>query len=274
MIITKTQNRQAFPELRGRLSQIRYPAYVEAKIDGEMNWYVPMAPDMFLPGTEDAPYLINKSGKMRMDFPVVDELPQIGPKLLGELYWDAGKAGDLYEFLKHQTDDELKYCVFDVNMPGPYTHRREWLKKNIKTTPHVTVASAIEVYSKRDAVWNYHNLINEGYEGVVVKNADSRFTMGPCGWVKLKKKDTTNYIVNAIDPDRERIEILVPTVDGDNRKSIFSHGLGGWFVPVGVKVSDKDKADLKVGDIVTIEHQGVLSNGGLRHPIFKGKIHP
>ena len=40
---------------------------------------------------------------------------------------------------------------------------------------------------------------------------------------------------------------------------------------VGVKVCNKDKALLKVGDDVKIEHQGVLSNGGLRHPVFKGR---
>ncbi|MDD5496765.1 MAG: hypothetical protein PHP46_06705, partial [Candidatus Omnitrophica bacterium] len=55
-------------------------------------------------------------------------------------------------------------------------------------------------------------------------------------------------------PAQERIEVLVH--NGANSK------------PVGVKVMNKVKATLKVGDIVEIEHQGILSQGGLRHPVF------
>ena len=37
---------------------------------------------------------------------------------------------------------------------------------------------------------------------------------------------------------------------------------------VGVKLVDKYKSRVKIGDVVTIEHQGILSGGGLRHPVY------
>ena len=51
MIIKKT-NPVRYPELRGSIEAIRYPSFVEPKIDGELNWY------------RDG-YLFNKSGKVR-----------------------------------------------------------------------------------------------------------------------------------------------------------------------------------------------------------------
>ena len=143
MLISKG-DRQAFPELRGDIRSMRYPAYVEAKCDGELNWFKP-----------DEECLINKSGKIRSSFPITKELSHIKHKLLGELYWGDGKAGALYEFLKHQTDDELKFMVFDVDIPGTYFDRRMWLIDNISPTPHVRIVDASRALTKEDIERNY-----------------------------------------------------------------------------------------------------------------------
>ncbi|MDD5428765.1 MAG: hypothetical protein PHI58_06005 [Candidatus Omnitrophica bacterium] len=245
MLISKG-DRQAFPELRGDLRAIRYPAYVEPKIDGELNW--------FIPGTQ-FPYLINKSGKIRYSFPITKELSHINKRLLGELHWQDGKAKALYDFLEHQTDNELNFAVFDVDLPLPYLDRHKWLIENISTTKHVNVVLAIMALNKDQAIELYNKYVDEmGYEGAVIKSIDSRFIMGVSPWVKLKNKETLDLKIVSIDPTQERIEVLVHN--------------GASSKPVGVKVMNKIKATLKVGDIVEIEHQGILSKGGLRHPVF------
>ena len=239
-------DRQAFPELKGDIRAIRYPAWVEAKIDGELNWFKP---------DKEFPYLINKSGKIRHSFPITKELSHIDKRLLGELYWGDGKAKALYEFLKHQTDDELKFMVFDVNMPGTYSERKLWLMDHILPTPHVQLVGWSKILTKDGIKINYDCYVNAmGYEGIVVKSGDSRLIMGICPWVKIKKKETSDLEVISIDPTQERIEVLVHSAVGSK--------------PVGVKVMNKIKTTLKVGDIVEIEHQGILSQGGLRHPVF------
>ncbi|MDD5496587.1 MAG: hypothetical protein PHP46_05765 [Candidatus Omnitrophica bacterium] len=246
MLISKG-NRQAYPELRGDIRTIRYPAYIEAKIDGELNWFKP-----------DNKCLINKSGKIRSSFPITKELSHIKHRLLGELYWGDGKAGALYEFLKHQTDDELKFMVFDVDMPGTYLDRRLWLIEHISPTPHVRIVDASRALTKDDIEPNYDYYVHGlHYEGIVVKSGDSRLIMGVCPWVKMKNKETSDLPVAYIDPTQERIDVWVQLSD-DNR-------IGKMC---GVKVMNKIKATLKIGDIVEIEHQGILSQGGLRHPTF------
>ncbi len=248
MLISKG-DRQAFPELRGDIRAMRYPAYVEAKCDGELNWFKP---------DKEYPYLINKSGKIRYSFPITEELSHIKHRLLGELYWGDGKAGALYELLKHQTDNELKLMVFDVDIPGIYLERRMWLTKHISPTPHVKIVDASKAMTKADVERNYDYYVERlHYEGIVVKSGDSRLIMGVCPWVKIKKKETSDLPVAYIDPTLERIDVWVQLSD-DNR----------FGKMCGVKVMNKVKATLKVGDIVEIEHQGILSQGGLRHPVF------
>ena len=76
--------------------------------------------------------------------------------------------------------------------------------------------------------------------------------MGPCPWVKMKKREMVQCEVWKIDPVLERIEVRVV----------------GGSKDIGVKVPNKIKFKLNVGDLVEIEHMGVLSKGGLRHPCF------
>jgi len=270
-MMTSQSKKQAFPELRGKLSQIRYPAYIEPKIDGELNWYyAPAGP----PGSGEIGMLVNKSGKQRYGMPIAYDLDKIqaiwGLELLGELYWNDGKSGDLYEVLKHQNSDNLKYMVFDIDIPGTYLQRRALLEQIIKPTQHVTLIQKFVVNNEREVRDAFTWWTRAGFEGIVVKNADSRLIMGPCGWVKMKKKDQSDYMVIHIDPHKERIQIAVPIthiVVGDT-----PFGGQSEFAYVGVKVNHKDKTKLRLGDKVTIEHQGVLSSGGLRHPVFKGKV--
>ena len=74
----------------------------------------------------------------------------------------------------------------------------------------------------------------------------------------MKKKDENGYHIVVIDPTRERIEVRV-------NSAIHSRN-------VGVKVPNDVKKTLMIGQIARIEHQGILSGGGLRHPVFKGVV--
>jgi len=104
----------------------------------------------------------------------------------------------------------------------------------------------------------FNERIALGYEGIVVKNFGSPIVLGPCDWVKIKNKDQTDYEIVEIDQDKERIEVLVPCFVP----------VGQGFIHVGVKAPNRYKKYLKVGDKVTIEHQGVLDSGSLRHPVL------
>ncbi len=251
MIISKG-NPQLFPKLRGSIEGLRYPVYAETKIDGELNWL------RHKPGNGN--YLINKSGKMRSDCPITNDILIGQHDLLGELHWGDGKKGALYEFLKHQKDDALRFTIFDIDMPGSYIERRAILTTTISPTSNVSIIPVTIVKDRKEAMEAYRKYLDEEYEGSVFKSFDGLLTMGSCAWVKVKDKDTLDLEVVHIDPIRERIEVYFR--DTANQMKA---------VHVGVKCLDKDKRTLKVGDIVEISHMGILSEGSLRSPIFLRK---
>ena len=249
-----------YPRIRGKMIDIRYPCYVEWKLDGEANVYHNST-------------LINKSsGKTRTDFPVTTLLEatfDVNTVLFGELYWADGKAGALYSLLSHAKDDALKFGVFDAIHPdianANYEDRRAWLSDKFTNSPiklsekHVHIIDAVYCETPDEVEAQVGDSKVLGYEGVVVKNVDSRLILNgrliqqQLGWVKRKHIETVDVPITHIDEMLERMEI-----EYNGRK-------------VGVKLNNKYKPSVKVGDVVEVEHMGVLNGGGLRHPVYRGK---
>lgn len=241
----------AYPELRGTLEHIVYPAFVEPKFDGELSMWT-------------GQHLINKYGKTRCNFPAADRLPS-NCILLGELYYNSGKKGALYEFLSHKTDEFLQYVPFDILQVNktdlqnkPLVERREIM---FEVIPKITdIIAADLAMNKEEAMTYAQQWIQRGFEGATVKSLQSLYRTGPCDWVKIKEKDRNIYVVELIDPVKERIQVTVPTVESGCTR----------VVSVGVKCPLKHKQHLHVGQSVEIEHQGKLPSGSLRHPVFIG----
>lgn len=261
-----------YPKIRGDARFITYPCYAEVKIDGEANVY---AKGMLMS---------KASGKIRTDFHVTNLLQQIVDDdtiLFGELYWGEGKAGALYDFLSHANDDHLNFTIFDAVHPSiykaPYEDRKEWIINNIlnhklwqyhskhiwqyhsKHIGRVAITRPLYIKSKEELDTLIAENKAKGWEGLVIKEINSvlytdHLIEQQILWTKIKHKYTGDYEVATIDPYQERMEVLV-----GSRK-------------VGVKLVNKYKPFIKVGNIVEIEHQGVLSGGGLRHPAFFGKV--
>lgn len=262
MKIVKTMRKMPFPELRGSLESIRYPAMAEIKFDGEFNWIIHNG--------DGSPYLVNKNGKERSDFHVTINALEMSKgrafRGIGELFFVDGKLGRLYDLISSQgkIPANLGFYCFDLfQVDGlditqlDYLTRQETLGEILPGFIHDQPTIKL-VRSEQEAILFFTRVVAEGYEGIVLKNLDSKFVLGPCSWHKMKFKDTTDYEVAYIDPTRERIEIRTRDGNGNNWRT------------VGVKVLNANKRYLNVGDVVTIEHQGVLSGGGLRHPVYKG----
>lgn len=250
-----------FPELRGKLAALRYPALTEIKMDGEYNALFYNKSKIV--GGESKFITVNKYGRVRQDFPALMELQATldaseaqSCTMLSELYYEDGKLGKLYGLNSNKESDSLSLHVFDVAgvnsmHVGKYelAERKEILYDLIGTDQAKVKLCQTEL----DVVEQFNLATSAGYEGIVAKALDSKLVMGPCSWVKMKWKDQTDYEVILVDSSKERIEVRVPTP-------------GNTHISVGVKAPNKYKKHIKVGDFVTIEHQGILPSGSLRHP--------
>jgi ATP-dependent DNA ligase len=255
------------PELRGTVAALRWPCFGEIKYDGEAT--------IIHYDENHGTITTNKYGTIRTDWSKLDRISDIlRPKVkkamfLGELYYQEGKTGALYELLSHKEDDDLNISIYDVvhiksddlEMDSAKTSlidRKEILVDLFREDLNLIVKPTI-IECPIDAKAFFEVAVQSHYEGVVFKPFDGNLILGPCPWVKMKYKDRNELKVSFIDPVLERIEVENISIENDEKCKI---------VIVGVKCPNKYKKNLKIGDIVTIEHQGVLESGSLRHPVF------
>jgi hypothetical protein len=240
------------PKIRGNLSGVRFPCFAETKYDGEFEFVVVEETDS---------YTVNKYGTERRDFPalnrIVTELYSHNISrivLLAELYAGDGKSGSLPELLKDKTSDILTLRVFDYigDTPAPLYQRKLWLQTVL---PEDCLIIPRLIPDRELVKQCFTNTIQSGYEGIVIKNYNSLLRLGVCSWVKMKETDETDFPVHFISDDEERIEIKTDT-----------------GIVVGVKVVERVKSTLTVGDIVTVKYNGLMPSGSLRHPVFVRKV--
>lgn len=233
-------------ECRGKEAGLTFPCYAQLKLDGEYN--------VFAEGK-----LVNKYGKEKSKLPLTEELETLNAVLVGELYWGEGKSGSLYDLLAHRKSPDLKFGVFDIlryfkqdTKHMSYEKRREMLECLLpKPLPHTHLIPSVLVKDKDTLQMAFVDAVKEGYEGIVAKNSYGTLTCTTTRWVKMKYKETADLRIVKIDHERERIEVRV------NDAKVC-----------GVKCIKRFKRMLKVGDIVEIEHQGILNGNGLRHPVY------
>lgn len=208
--------------------------------------------------------LVNKHGLIRFDCPITQHIDQVltngTTHMIGELHYEHGKRNDLYQLLKHKNSDILNFTAFDIAELNGIDMRQQTLLTRLGKLNEFRSPLGQIVKSYAEAEFCFRTAVQAGFEGIVLKNLDERLHLGPCGWFKWKMKDQNDLRVCKIDPVKERIEVEVFHVDNGVRH----------VKQCGVKVTNLIKAQLKIGDLVTIEHQGILSGGGLRHPVFVG----
>lgn len=278
--------------IRGNPDFISYPVFAEIKLDGELQ---------FLKVSNGEALLFNKPkyGRIRYDCPITEmarDLPNC--LLVGELYYGEGK--DFYELLRHKVDNDLKIAVFDIlTYQGkdlkdlPYSKRKLYLYElGLKFFDHIypRINDPITlIYSKlipfEEALIKYKDeIINYGYEGLVLKRGDSTYFDGQTGkWWKLKKELTADLPVIGFAKKAKILSLLLGIKRGSKLEPLAFVG-GGFSLKEKETLREvlskhivgetKDAYLVKPCLMVEVTHQGVIKSSdgkisSLRHPIFK-----
>jgi ATP-dependent DNA ligase len=101
----------------------------------------------------------------------------------------------------------------------------------------------------------------DGFEGIVIKDADSPYVRGPSDhWMKLKQQNTVD------------LPITGQTIVGGRLQSITVEATPGVPSKVGVGFSESDRANplrFVQGRMVEVSHLGLTARGALKSGAFK-----
>ena len=222
-----------------------------------------------------------------------DKIP-IGTVLDGEAFSPIRKEEELAGILNYKSTakcpGDLRFIVFDAIYWGDDDLRNEpWYKRRAVVELAVTLIDNILV--NRSAVTDrrkeefFLNIINNGGEGVVLKNIFSTYHEGKkpvnC-WIKVKKVDTHDCVILGFKPGKNKFEGMIGSIIIGQYINVSKNDLvEEWeLVPVGAAygINDEirkhmtDNPETYIGRVITVNSLGRTGKGAmgfaLKNPTF------
>ena len=265
------------PEIQGSWAYIKYPCVAEVKLDGEFDYLV---------GDGKTAYLINTYGRVREDLPITQECAGFNGVLAGELYYNHGKSF-FEEMLSHKFAPELKFYAFDIlrygdrDLTGEQLDFRRMTLNPLIVGEHLRLAEQVLCKDKPAVEAFYQKVIGAGYEGIVVKNLQSRFVNGTCqSWMKLKHTETLDVYAIGYKKGKAAIAIgYLPSSIGRGNRGVPLGAVGNagkefnatldMVKAQAVIAEDSEYCYVEPRYCLEVTHLGVLKSGMLRNPVMK-----
>ena len=232
-------------KIRGNMNGIRYPCLVDIKYDGITCVIVDNCDETIKLQFNQKIGLKLYFRICRMDL-IYPNSRQYG-MYLAEMIHDDGKNGSLYK-----THQPPSIKIFDLlNWSGlerkldKLEQRREDLLNFIQPQH---LATSLICDNRQEVEDCFKNAVNNGYEGIVVKNLNE--TLEGQTWVKMKFED--------------EIELKISKVEDSRLETLH----GNVVVGLGLNVVDV----WQVGDIALVRHNGITNGGSLRNPRIVRKL--
>lgn len=273
-----------YMEIEGE--RITYPCMAELKLDGEFQYII---------NYEGTNYLADKQvyGRIRTDMPITNiNIPE-NSVFLGELVWGAGK--NFYEFARHKLDNNCNLGIFgcvrylgdDIWKEATYTQAREILERQKFYNDKVVLIPTVVVSDAQELEDLFERVTANGYEGLVIKEFDSKYVNGKTyHWTKKKFQDDADLVICGYQTGTKRaknLSVLVGhLVEGEIKH--LTHVGGGFsneekMTLLGVlqkcpaigRIKDDILVEPKI--VIKVLHSGIIRNpdgtaNSLRHPRF------
>jgi DNA ligase-1 len=204
----------------------------------------------------------------------------------GEITSDINDFQDLMKVVRRENIKQehfeklkkLKYNIFDVIFDNQYDvelkHRVKQLEdiKKYNTSKNITFVKydTLEDENKNvDYIMKLmHEAVNDGYEGLVLKDKNSYYIKKrSISWLKVKLTDTLDAVVTKIIEGTGKYNNMIGALECRLENGIeFRVGSGltdrqrfEWY-------NDPNKI---IGKVIEIKYQELTNDGVPRHPIFK-----
>jgi DNA ligase 1 len=241
---------------------IKYPCHVQPKLDGFRCLAVRRADGRWdLLSRKGLPLHVQHVSDAlgRLDLPV-------GCQLDGELYSHGVPFQTLAAWIKNPSRPEhaqIHYHVYDAPSPEPWRFRCSLLDT---VTTSLNVVPTCRVESVEELLQREETFISQGYEGLMVRNLDGRYTHGhrSCDLLKVKRFEDGEFRVVAATEETPGSGLVM---------WVCAHG--GAEFEVQMCGTDEDRRKLYqrrsqyIGRLLTVKFFGWTEGGKPRHA--KGK---
>lgn len=162
-------------------------------------------------------------------------------------------SGGFRKLLKRNVEDKLKISLLSKKLPGKFNvfdilqfqgedltgktlvQRKKILLKNVISGEHVQIVP-FQIETNENLSKHFQKALSEGFEGLILKKANSKYEPGKRSeeWLKIKKEETID--VNVIGATQSTGSIPFG--------ALIMEKNGRYFGRVGTGFSDKDRIEI------------------------------
>tara|TARA_R110000751_G_scaffold90967_1_gene178374 strand:- start:2864 stop:3916 length:1053 start_codon:yes stop_codon:yes gene_type:complete len=216
--------------------------------------------------TYDGPVAYSRQGKpiTSINHIISKIMMPVGTTLDGELYLHGAslqKISSLVKRLQPETVN-LEYVVYDLVSDEPY-HDRYNIIKNINLGSGARLAPTDKGLRQEDVPSMLDTAIFSGYEGLILRDKDSKYEVGhrSKGLIKVKKFQDDEFLVVDVIPSSDGWGILLCTIKSGGKFRVSAPGT------MENKMSIIRNKDQYIGKQVTIQYANLTPDGIPFHPV-------
>ena len=164
--------------------------------------------------------------------------------------------------------EKVQYHTYDVVMPGTFGDRIHWLIQNHPSSNPLIMVSTYSVGNEEEMMEKYEEFMADGYEGLMVRNADGQYVEGKRSYdlQKLKEFVDDEFAIVGVSEGRGSMAgkaiFTCKTKDGIE----FDAKMKGAMADLAKYLTNKK---LWTGKKLTVQYQNMTKYGKPRFPVGK-----
>lgn len=238
--------------------KVQFPCYAQPKLDG-------------MRGLGNDGKLISRANKEITTLPhIQNDLKGFEEYIDGELYAHGLTFQENMKIIKKYREgqtEKVKYHVYDMISDKPFIERYNELKTIVFGLPNIEVVPLVELKNPQELEDYYGNMMQMGYEGVMLRWGSNGYKMNGRSDNLLKYK--------------KFFDVAVPIVDITPNDANPTHGTiwveyNGKVVKTGARLSHTEREEYLsnkeeyIGKTAEVRYFETTDDGSLRFPVFVG----